>query len=73
MEKMIMLQTKELRNLEQTARFVFVPTNEIEYRHLVGILDEIIDLVRDDENHPLAGWMDVMGVLIETYENEHVP
>jgi HTH-type transcriptional regulator/antitoxin HigA len=72
MEAITMLQTQELRNLEQTARFVFVPTNETEYECLVELLDEITDIVRDEESHPLAGWMDVLGVLIETYENEQV-
>ena len=67
-----MLRTQELHNLEQTARFIFVPTNEVEYERLVEILDEITDIVRDEESHPLAGWMDVLGVLIATYEDEHV-
>jgi len=33
----------------------------------------LFDMVRDNENHPLANLIDVVGVLIETYENEHVP
>lgn len=40
---------------------------------LVGALDELIDIVGEDENHPLASLMDVVGVLIEKYEDEHVP
>lgn len=55
------------------AKFIFVPTNEDEYNRLVELLDEITDIVRDDEEHPLANLMDVIGVLIETYENQHVP
>jgi mRNA interferase HigB len=31
------------------------------------------DDVGEDENHPLASLMDVLGVLIEKYEDEHVP
>jgi HTH-type transcriptional regulator / antitoxin HigA len=27
----------------------------------------------EDENHPLASLMVVLGVLIEKYEDEHVP
>jgi HTH-type transcriptional regulator / antitoxin HigA len=67
-----MLQQQVIHNFEETARFLYVPTNEDEYNHLVKLLDEFIDIVRDDENHPLANLMDVVGVLIETYENEHV-
>lgn len=40
---------------------------------MVELLDELTDIVRDDENHPLANLMDVVGVLIESYEDEHVP
>jgi HTH-type transcriptional regulator/antitoxin HigA len=68
-----MLQPKIVETLEQTAKFIFVPTNEAEYDQLVALLDEITDIVRDDESHPLANMMDVLGVLIETYENQHIP
>ena len=37
------------------------------------LLDGITDEVGEDENHPLASLMDVLGVLIEKYEDEHVP
>lgn len=40
---------------------------------LVGVLDGLIDIVGEDENHPLASLMDVVGTLIEKYEDEHVP
>ena len=40
---------------------------------LVDVLDELIDIVGEDENHPLASLMDVVGALIEKYEDEHVP
>ena len=40
---------------------------------LVGVLDELIDIVGEDENHPLASLMDEVGALIEKYEDEHVP
>ncbi|MBE7551025.1 MAG: transcriptional regulator [Anaerolineales bacterium] len=68
-----MLQPQLIQNFEQMAKFIFVPTNEDEYNQLVGLLDEITDIVRDNEEHPLANLMDVIGVLIETCENQHVP
>lgn len=40
---------------------------------LMGVLDELIDIVGEDENHTLASLMDVVGALIEKYEDEHVP
>ena len=52
---------------------VFVPHTEEEYRQLVGLLDSLIDEVGEDEAHPLASLMEIIGVLIEKYEDEHVP
>ncbi|NET02504.1 MAG: hypothetical protein F6K62_09410 [Sphaerospermopsis sp. SIO1G2] len=55
------------------AENVFVPHTEKEYEHLVNILDALIDQIGEDENHPLASLMEVIGALIENYENEHIP
>jgi HTH-type transcriptional regulator/antitoxin HigA len=50
-----------------------VPHNDANYRELVELLDRVTDEVGEDGNHPLASLMDVLGVLIEKYEDEHVP
>ncbi|MBI5386232.1 MAG: hypothetical protein HZA90_16300 [Verrucomicrobia bacterium] len=50
-----------------------VPRTDKEYRHLVKLLDRLVDEVGEDEGHPLASMMDVLGVLIERFEDEHVP
>jgi len=52
---------------------VFVPHTESEYQRLVALLDTLIDVVGENENHHLASLMEVVGVLIEKYEDEHVP
>jgi hypothetical protein len=49
-----------------------VPHNDREYRQLVKQLDRLVDEVGEDENHPLASMMEVLGVLIEKYEDENV-
>jgi HTH-type transcriptional regulator/antitoxin HigA len=49
-----------------------IPHNEREYRRLVKLLDRLVDEVGEDEDHPLASMMEVLGVLIEKYEDEHV-
>ena len=51
---------------------VRVPHSAAEYNELVELLDHLIDEVGEDENHPLASLMDVLGVLVEKYEDEHV-
>ena len=55
------------------APVVFVPHAESGYRRLVTVLDDLIDVVGENENHPLASLMEVIGGLIERYEDEHVP
>jgi HTH-type transcriptional regulator/antitoxin HigA len=49
-----------------------VPHNDREYRQLVKQLDRVVDEVGEDESHPLASMMEVIGILIEKYEDEHV-
>lgn len=49
------------------------PHAESEYQRLVAVLDDLVDVVGEDENHPLASLMEVLGVLIEKYEDERVP
>ena len=42
-------------------------------RMLAAVLDDLIDVVGENENHPLASLMEVIGVLIEKFEDEYVP
>lgn len=44
-----------------------------DYRELVELLNRFTDEVGEDENHPLASLMDVLGVLIQKFEDEHMP
>jgi HTH-type transcriptional regulator/antitoxin HigA len=39
----------------------------------VALLDEVTDEVGEDESHPLASFMDVLGALVEAYEANCVP
>lgn len=64
---------KALKAWPQVKPALYVPRHEREYRQLVKLLDRLIDEVGEDENHPLASLMEVIGVLIEKYEDEHVP
>ena len=52
---------------------VYVPHTDEEYQRLVAFLDALIDEVGEEETHPLTSLMEVVGVLIERYEEEHVP
>ena len=52
---------------------IFVPHVQSEYQRLTEVLDTLIDVVGEDEDHSLASLMEVIGVLIEKYEDEHIP
>jgi HTH-type transcriptional regulator/antitoxin HigA len=76
MEREIIMSTAQIEKafqvwpqVEPTLR---VPHNEREYRQLVKLLDRLVDEVGENENHPLASLMEVLGVLIEKYEDENV-
>jgi HTH-type transcriptional regulator/antitoxin HigA len=43
------------------------------YETAGALLDFLIDEVGEDESHPLASLMEVLGVLIEKPEDEHIP
>ncbi len=49
------------------------PTNAREYARLEKMLDQLIDEVRDNEKHPLAAVMQIIGENLEQYDNEHYP
>jgi len=40
---------------------------------LVLLLDELVDEVGENENHHLASLMELLGTLIQKYEDENVP
>lgn len=55
------------------SQMLYVPHTEKEYLETVELLDSLTDEVGEDEMHPLASLMEILGVLIEKYEDEHVP
>ncbi len=70
------MTTHEIETVKQIwptmAPLLFVPHTEREYTRLVHMLDTLIDIVGEEETHPLASFMEVLGVLIQQYEDEHV-
>ncbi len=60
------------RNWTPISTLICVPRTEAEYTRLVALLDEVADEVGEDESHPLASFMDVLGALLEYYETERV-
>jgi HTH-type transcriptional regulator/antitoxin HigA len=71
------MSAAQLENLARDWRpfstLVCVPRTESDYNRLVALLDELTDEVGEDEGHPLASFMDVLGALVEDYEANCVP
>lgn len=71
---MTMMQIEKTKTAWPTlSDVVHVPHGQADYQELVALLDQLVDEVGEDENHPLASLMEVVGVLIEKYEDENVP
>jgi HTH-type transcriptional regulator / antitoxin HigA len=74
MERVKMLSIDETQKLWQPlATKLVIPRDEASYQYLVDWLDRLIDEVGENEEHPLASLMDIIGVLIEQYETDRVP
>lgn len=44
--------------------------NERDYARMQSLMDQLLEEVGVDEDHPLADLLDVVGVLVDQYENE---
>ena len=54
------------------SKFVHVLHNEADYNQAVALLDSLCDTVGENEAHPLASLMELVGILIEQYEDSHI-
>lgn len=49
------------------------PQTEGDYDALARALDDLLDIVGENETHPLMGLVDIIGDWIEAYDHEHWP
>lgn len=47
--------------------------SEADYERATAMLNNLLDIVRDDAKHPLYSLVAVVGDLIEAYEIDHEP
>lgn len=67
-------QLKKIARVWPEIRPVFsVPHTEKDYNRLVELLDDLVDEVGEDENHPLSSLLETIGSLIEAFESQNVP
>ena len=55
----------------KVSKSLTIPHNDKEYNQAVRLLDELIDIVGEDEKHPLASLLEILAIIIEDYENQH--
>jgi len=77
MEGVIKVTTIDLEKTKQAwsnlTDIIFIPNTEEDYQKLVIMLDNLIDEVGENEEHPLASLMEIIGLLIESYESDNIP
>lgn len=59
------------RDLHTSTRLGVIQS-KAEYNSMTSLLNELVDIVGDDEDHPLAGLLEIVGVLIRQYEDDNV-
>ena len=65
------LSQSTLHHWHHVAKVIHVPHNEKEYDKVIQILNKLIDVVGQDETHPLADLLELMGCCAEIYEKVH--
>ena len=60
------------QSLQSVAAVMHIDS-EAAYAQTITLLNNLLDVVRDDTQHPLYSLVSVVGDLIEAYEIEHEP
>jgi HTH-type transcriptional regulator/antitoxin HigA len=45
--------------------------NKHDHEQAIVVLNQLLDKVGDNEKHPLYGFLEILGIVIENYEAEH--
>ena len=61
------------KGLRKSVPFFGPIRNERDYARMQALMDGLLEQVGDDEDHPLADLLDVVGALVGQYEDEHMP
>lgn len=56
------------REVQAAAPFSHIESEQ-DYNQMTALLNRLLDVVRDDEKHPLYSLVSVVGDLIESYES----
>lgn len=62
---------KAIQHWHYVAPLVKYPENDKDFDKLIRLLDELLQIVGEDEKHPLMGLVDILSDHIAEYESEH--
>jgi len=65
--------TKDIQTHWETIRPILSIRNEREYDLALRRLNQLLDEIGTNEQHPLYGLLDTLGTLIHAYEEKHHP
>jgi HTH-type transcriptional regulator/antitoxin HigA len=66
-----MIANTLIDNWQPLAPLLSVPYTDEDYNNQLELLNQLIDEVGDNEQHPLYSLLDTIGTLIASYEKEH--
>lgn len=61
------------KGLRSSVPFFGPIRNERDYERMQALMNELLNVVGDDEDHPLADLLDVVAMLVAQYEDENTP
>ena len=61
------------KGLRSSVPFFGPIRNERDYTRMHALMEQLLDVVGEDEDHLLADLLDVIGVLVAQYEDENTP
>lgn len=59
------------QNWQSVAALIAVPYNETQYQERLALLEQLLDEIGDDENHPLSSLLDTLSIVVSNYEQQH--
>src|ERR1700722_10042560 len=63
---------KAIKHWPHIATIATYPKNKKDYEAMVEKLDELLDIVGSNEEHPLIGLVDLLSSHISAYEEKHI-
>ena len=46
---------------------------EADYDHIVALMNRVLDVMGEDEQHPLAGLLELLAEMVSSYDKIHYP